>query len=884
MKKANVAIGIAVGIFIFGFCASALAVPVTLRVVDQNGVEIQGSIINVDGIGSFTTGDSFDIPEGPRNFIIKPGMNGKPQVTGWDLQRSEIAEVTSSTNNINFEWRTSSVIFNLVDQNGTVIPYSKIFIEDALPDWQEMPVTATLPITDKSVYPTLAGYVSDGGYYIAIRPGMNGKPQVTGWTLQRNERQSISQTTTAASLEWITNSVTFDLVDQNGTPIAHSTIFIEDALPNWQEMPVTATLPITDESVYPTLAGYVKDGGYYVAIRPGMNGKPQVTGWTLQRNERTDVSQTTTTVPYRWITNSVTFDLLDQNGTRIPHSSIHIEDALPDWQEMPVTATLPITDKSVYPALSGYVSDGGYYIYIMPSINEIPQPLNGAVLIRDERSNIQRTTGNIKFEWISDTGIVQVVNSIGMAVNGSTFILDNNAYTTGSVMNLPITDNTVYPSAHGAYANGYSISVNPSDTMGSGIFNFKALSNKIFDPLFVTIDSRSYGLRFNKPPVANAGYDQTVRIADTVTLDAGASYDPEGNVPVAYEWSIITAPNGSTATLSNISIVNPTFIPDLSGNYEIQLIVTDSLGERSQSDALLVSTVNTAPVADAGSNQSVTSVGTTVHLDGSKSYDVDGDPITYQWAFVSTPQGSNAFFVNANSATPEFSVDVYGDYVVQLIVSDPYVQSSPSTTAIAFQNLPPVANAGISESVMLGYRVICDGRASSDPNGDTLAYYWSLASVPQGTNSVIIEPTASVTNFTPDLVGTYVVQLKVNDGLLDSPISTKQVEVITLETATIYTVQNVQTELQSPAIVTSLKNTTMQNALLNKLNAVIAGINSGNYTDALNQLKNDILKKTDGCATSGAPDNNDWITDCGSQAQIYPIILDAIAKLEALIG
>ena len=43
----------------------------------------------------------------------------------------------------------------------------------------------------------------------------------------------------------------------------------------------------------------------------------------------------------------------------------------------------------------------------------------------------------------------------------------------------------------------------------------------------------------------------------------------------------------------------------------------------------------------------------------------------------------------------------------------------------------------------------------------------------------------------------------------------------------------------------------MQNALLNKLNAVIASIQADNYADALAQLQIDILGKTDGCATSG---------------------------------
>ena len=47
------------------------------------------------------------------------------------------------------------------------------------------------------------------------------------------------------------------------------------------------------------------------------------------------------------------------------------------------------------------------------------------------------------------------------------------------------------------------------------------------------------------------------------------------------------------------------------------------------------------------------------------------------------------------------------------------------------------------------------------------------------------------------------------------------------------------------------KNANMQNTLLNKLNALLANIEAGKYEDALGQLQNDILKKTDRCAIAG---------------------------------
>ncbi len=44
-----------------------------------------------------------------------------------------------------------------------------------------------------------------------------------------------------------------------------------------------------------------------------------------------------------------------------------------------------------------------------------------------------------------------------------------------------------------------------------------------------------------------------------------------------------------------------------------------------------------------------------------------------------------------------------------------------------------------------------------------------------------------------------------------------------------------------------------------------------------------MLKKTDGCVVSSSPDKNDWIKDCDAQAEIYPLVVDAINLLGRLI-
>jgi len=136
----------------------------------------------------------------------------------------------------------------------------------------------------------------------------------------------------------------------------------------------------------------------------------------------------------------------------------------------------------------------------------------------------------------------------------------------------------------------------------------------------------------------------------------------------------------------------------------------------------------------------------------------------------------------------------------------------------------------------------------------------------------------AATSFVADLAGTYVASLVVNDGTVDSQPSNATI------VATWSSQQVTQILVDAIATINTLdpgafKNENMRNALTNKINAVLADIDRGLYSDALDKLQNDILKKTDGCATSGAPDKNDWITNCADQSQIYPLILQAIRLL-----
>ena len=197
------------------------------------------------------------------------------------------------------------------------------------------------------------------------------------------------------------------------------------------------------------------------------------------------------------------------------------------------------------------------------------------------------------------------------------------------------------------------------------------------------------------PIRANAIRPCTKRcISSLVTLNGAQSTGADGSL-ITYQWSMATIPAGSAATIINPTTVNPTFTPDLSGQYSLKLVITDTKSVTSEATVTITaSVVNAAPVANAGAAQSVVT-GAVVTLDGSASSDANGDLLTYSWAFTSKPTGSSAALSSATVAKPTFTADVAGAYVLNLVVNDGKVNSAAVTVTItaSVANAAPVANA-----------------------------------------------------------------------------------------------------------------------------------------------------------------------------------------------
>ena len=131
-----------------------------------------------------------------------------------------------------------------------------------------------------------------------------------------------------------------------------------------------------------------------------------------------------------------------------------------------------------------------------------------------------------------------------------------------------------------------------------------------------------------------------------MTLNGGGSTNPSGIGALTYSWAIQSAPAGSTARLSNASNVIATFVPDLLGTYVVALTVSN--GSQSDTNTVTISTTDAPPTANAGANQTV-ALGSNVTLDGTKSSDVNSQPLSYSWSLSAIPNGSAAFLSGIRS-------------------------------------------------------------------------------------------------------------------------------------------------------------------------------------------------------------------------------------------
>ncbi len=186
----------------------------------------------------------------------------------------------------------------------------------------------------------------------------------------------------------------------------------------------------------------------------------------------------------------------------------------------------------------------------------------------------------------------------------------------------------------------------------------------------------------NQAPTAEAGDPQTIEIGDTAYLNGSDSSDPDGDT-LDFLWEVVSAPAGAQDGLAGETTITPTLSPDTEGNYTVELTVTDPGGLYGTDEVVIGvdEEVNTAPVADAGTDQTV-DAGDIVYLDGTGSYDPNGDNIAYWWTVAAYPGGSSPSLSSNTSPTPNFIAADAGTYMIDLVVNDGQLSSSPDSVRV----------------------------------------------------------------------------------------------------------------------------------------------------------------------------------------------------------
>jgi hypothetical protein len=441
--------------------------------------------------------------------------------------------------------------------------------------------------------------------------------------------------------------------------------------------------------------------------------------------------------------------------------------------------------------------------------------------------------------------------------------------------------------------------------------------NDVFGNKVAFVDLRNgdqqdiYLASFNYAPVAGAGADQTVRVGSLVTLDGAGSTDPDLNYPLTFAWTLKQAPAGSTAALTGSETVTPSFTADVMGEYVVELVVTDAFGWPSLPDTVAVSTTNSAPGAATLKGRVLYNGNpvisyTTNPVEGWIRDEKTGQMVIRTWNFNVTDSTysisdlyQGTFGVETHIFAPGvpgfFPGNYYGfktpiiieegeeEVVVDLEITKLIHLTSPIDNN-TLEQLPPPYDSYLWTNILFQWDAIAEAvryeynvdKYQSDPY---LFIQRTLYGGISGTSAMVsLAPNKEnhhynfhlyAYNAAGSLVGRLMIVYDRGHGwdyrfvVGTTPESITQI-IVNLED-------------------TAFTNNAAQrkNALSNKLKEVQVLIDQGYYQQAIDKLMNDIRPKMDGCF--GGTCSNDWITDCGAQGQLLPLVDGLIAYLQSIL-
>ncbi len=263
--------------------------------------------------------------------------------------------------------------------------------------------------------------------------------------------------------------------------------------------------------------------------------------------------------------------------------------------------------------------------------------------------------------------IVYAAGDNGSATRVGQYLLNN-------TISKYVRDNVSNPDFAGAYTEADSISGGPDAAPGN-YCRFRRLTGSRFT-LTAHGEFASDGhpraplnalqiVPVQAPPIiTQQPQSQKVNLGADATFTVSAA----GTAPISYQWRF----NGAELAAATYSILSLTHVRTNDAGY-YSVLLSNPASQLLSSNALLQ--VNRPPVADASATRTplIASDGMTarVILDGSRSYDPDGDALQYLW-FINNSSNTLATGVVAIVTLP------IGAHPVTLVVSDGMAQDTNS--------------------------------------------------------------------------------------------------------------------------------------------------------------------------------------------------------------
>ena len=298
------------------------------------------------------------------------------------------------------------------------------------------------------------------------------------------------------------------------------------------------------------------------------------------------------------------------------------------------------------------------------------------------------------------------------------------------------------------------------------------------------------------------GWQYADAMNDSVPGSAYFSYEDLGGGAHCC-WNSMYDPGATNWTCAPATALGPNNAPSQAGTNQMGDYKAPSSifqwmmqhGDTSIVGSTTTTTTTLTPVANAGSDQTITLPTSSVTLTGTGT-ETGGTIKSYAWTQVSGP--STAAIGTATTAQTTVSSLVAGTYVFQLKVTDANGTSASDQVSVIVNAAPiPVANAGSDQTIILPTSSVTLTGTGTETGGTIKSYAWSQVSGPS--TATIGTATTAQTTVSSLVAGTYVFQLKVTDA--NGATATDQVNVVvnaaTSSSATTTTYQSVPGTIQA---------------------------------------------------------------------------------------